>query len=62
VLSPGYRNKYLENAKDLTSEVKLWQTLKLTYFIAEKHRRKVIATPTCMFIQAYSLQLHYKNN
>jgi hypothetical protein len=36
VLSPVNRNEYLENAKDLKSEVKLWQTLKLTYFIAEK--------------------------
>jgi hypothetical protein len=37
----GNRNEYFENAKDLKSEVKLWQTLKLTYFIAEeKNRRK----------------------
>ena len=33
VLSPGNRNKYLENGKDLTNEVKLWQT----YFIADKN-------------------------
>jgi hypothetical protein len=36
VLSPVSGNKYLENAKDLTSEVNLCQTLKLTYFIAER--------------------------
>jgi hypothetical protein len=40
VLSPVNRNKYLENAKEFTIEVKLCQILKLTYFIAEKNRRK----------------------
>jgi hypothetical protein len=35
-LSLVSRNKYLENAKDLTSEMKLCQTIKLAYFNAYK--------------------------
>jgi hypothetical protein len=35
VLSHASRNKYLENAKDLTNEVKLWQTFKLTLLLTK---------------------------